>query len=75
MPVDTTHAEYFEPVLPPEVLLRGTKERTTVCCKGARRAGKTPPPLLAEARVRMKPQSPRKPSMKHMAAILRAFKA
>jgi len=29
--IDTTLAEYFDPVLPPEVLLRGTKERTTVC--------------------------------------------
>ena len=73
-PVNTTLAEYFGPVLPPEVLLRGTKARAPRSAERARKEREKRAPLLAEARARMKPQSPHKPTKPHMVAVAVALK-
>ena len=59
-PVKITLAEYFGPVLPPEVLLRGTKVRAPRSAERARAEQPRRAPLLASARARMKAQSPLK---------------
>jgi hypothetical protein len=73
-PVNTTLVEYFGPVLPPEVLLRGTKARAPRSAERARAERERRAPLLAEARARMKPQSPHKPTKPQMVAVAVALK-
>jgi len=73
-PVNTTLAEYFGPVLPPEVLLRGTKARAPRSAERARIGREKRAPLLAEALARMKPQSPHEPTKPHMVAFAVALK-
>jgi hypothetical protein len=74
-PVNTTLTEYFGPVFPADVLLRGAKARAPRSAEGASAEKLARAPLLASARARMKPTSLLKPRMDHMVAVAVAFKA
>jgi len=73
-PVNTTLVEYFGPVLPTEVLFRGTKARAPRSAERARAEQAKRAPLLAEARAKMKAQPPLKLTKPLMVAVAVALK-